>query len=62
MKKANYSIKKHKQLGEYVVWKESKTEHGFGVKGVFQGTKQECQEYLEKLLDLCNKVLEKYED
>lgn len=49
MKKANYSIKKHKQLGEYVLWKEISSEHGFAVKGIFKGTKKECQEYLEKI-------------
>ena len=44
-----YTLQKHKQLGKYVVWKETKTEHGIGVKGVFQGTKKECEDYLEKL-------------
>lgn len=44
-----YTLQKHKQLGKYVVWKETKTEHGIGVKGVFQGTKKECEEYLERL-------------
>jgi hypothetical protein len=44
-----YTIQKHKQLGEYVVWQETKTEHGYGNKRIFKGTKQECQEYLEKL-------------
>lgn len=44
-----YTLQKHKQLGCYVVWQESKTEHGMGVKGVFQGSKKECQEYLEKI-------------
>lgn len=50
-----YVIQKHKQLTElnkedtYVVWKETKTEHGYGVKGVFQGTKKDCKEYLETL-------------
>lgn len=44
-----YTIEKHKQLGKYVVWKETKSEHGYGVKGVFQGTRQECKNYLEEL-------------
>lgn len=44
-----YKIQKHKQLGQYVVWRESKTEHGLGIKGVFQGSKKECEEYLEKI-------------
>ena len=44
-----YSISKHNQLGCYVVWQESKTERGYGNKGVFQGSRKECQEYLERL-------------
>lgn len=44
-----YTIQKHKQLGCYVVWCETKTEHGYGAKGVFQGTRQECKDYLETL-------------
>ena len=49
-----YKIQKHKQLGCYVVWCETKTEKkddrkGYGCKGVFRGTKEECQEYLNKL-------------
>ena len=43
-----YKIEKHKE-GYYVVWCESKTKHGYGIKGIYQGTKKECQEYLEKL-------------
>lgn len=46
-----YTINKHKGYYRdyYVVWKETKTEHGYGAKGIFQGTRKECQEYLEKL-------------
>ena len=43
-----YKIEKHKE-GYYVVWCETKTEHGYGSKGVFQGTKEECKKYLEVL-------------
>ena len=42
-------IGKHKQLNKFVLWKETKTEHGIGFRGIFQGTKKECQEYLEKI-------------
>jgi len=49
MKKANYSIKKHKQLGEYVLWKEIISEHGFAVKGIFNGTKKECEAKLKEI-------------
>ena len=44
-----YTIQKHKQLGKYVVWQETKTKHGYGSKGVFQGNRKECKEYLEEL-------------
>lgn len=44
-----YTIQKHKQLSKYVVWCETKIEHGYGAKGVFQGTRQECRDYLEMI-------------
>lgn len=46
-----YTIKKHKQLSElhnkdiYVLWKESK----YGSRGIFQGTKQQCEEKLREI-------------
>ena len=49
MKKATYSIKKYKQLGEYVLWKEINSEHGFAVKGIFKGTKKECEKKLKEI-------------
>jgi cytoplasmic iron level regulating protein YaaA (DUF328/UPF0246 family) len=50
-----YSITKHNQLSElkgkdiYVLWKESKTKYGNGIKGIFQGTKKECEEKLKEI-------------
>lgn len=44
-----YTISKHKSLGKYVVWKETKTEYGYGCIGVFQGTKQQCEEKLKEV-------------
>lgn len=44
-----YTIQKHKQLDKFVLWKETKTEHGIGFRGIFQGTKKECEEYLKKI-------------
>ena len=44
-----YSISKHKQLGKYVLWAENKSSHGFCIKGIFQGTKQECEEKLKEI-------------
>ena len=50
-----YTIEKHNQLSElngkdtYVLWREVNSKHGFCVRGIFQGSKKECQEYLERL-------------
>ncbi|MBR2245690.1 MAG: hypothetical protein IKN65_00895 [Clostridia bacterium] len=49
MKKIKYTIQYHNQLGKYVLWKEVESEHGFGIKGIFNGTRKECQEYLQTL-------------
>ena len=49
MKKVNYSIKKHKQLGKHVLWKEISSEHGFAIKGIFNGTKKECEDRLKEI-------------
>lgn len=43
-----YSIKKHKQLDKYVVWQENQSNRSFGCKGIFQGTKKECEEFLKE--------------
>lgn len=52
--KISYSIEKHENLGKdikgnYVLWKEVESEHGYGARGIFQGTRQECINFLEKL-------------
>ena len=50
-----YSIKKHKQLTElnnkdiYVLWLEGAGNNSFGCRGIFQGTKQECEEKLKEI-------------
>lgn len=44
-----YSIKYHKQLKEYIVWKELESEKGFNVRGVYKGTRKECIKYLKEL-------------
>jgi len=50
-----YSISKHNQLSElkgkdvYVLWKENKTKYGNGIRGIFQGTKKECEEKLREI-------------
>ena len=40
-----YKIQKHKQLGKYVLWKENK----YSCRGIYQGTKQECEDKLKEL-------------
>lgn len=50
-----YNIKLHKQLSllngklMYVLWKEVYGEHSIGIKGIYQGSKKECQEELRKI-------------
>lgn len=52
--KIKYSIEKHENLGKkvkgnYVLWKEVESDRGYGFRGIFQGTRQECIDFLEKL-------------
>ena len=59
MKKISYSISKHKNLGEdvdgeYVLWKEVKSEHGYGAKGICRGTRKECLQELKKRRSMKN--------
>ena len=54
IKNIKYSIKKHNNLGDkvegnYVLWKEVESERGWGVKGIFQGTKEECKNKLNEI-------------
>ena len=50
-----YTIERHNQLSElnkksmYVLWKEVNSEHGFCVRGIFQGSKKECEEKLKQI-------------
>ena len=48
-KKIKYTIEKHAQLGKYIIWRDVESSHGFCTKGIFQGTRKECQEELEKI-------------
>lgn len=50
----NYNISKHNNLGKdikgnYVLWKEVESEHGCGARGIFQGTKKECEDKLKEI-------------
>lgn len=44
-----YKIQKHKQLDCYILWKDVINEKNMACKCLYQGTKKECQEYLEKI-------------
>ena len=45
----NYSIKYHKLLKEYILWKELTSEKGFNVIGIYKGTKQQCKDKLKEI-------------
>lgn len=44
-----YSIKYHKQLKEYILWKELESEKGFNVRGIYKGTKKDCIQKLKEI-------------
>ena len=44
-----YVIEKHEQLNKYVVWKETETKRGFCIRGIFQGSRKQCEEFLDKI-------------
>lgn len=48
-KSIKYTIEYHKQLEKWILWKEVNSTHGFCVKGIFQGTKKECQKKLKEI-------------
>ena len=60
--KIKYTIKKHEQLSElnnkniYVLWKEGESDSAYGCRGIFQGTRKECEEELSKIKPNCKKT------
>lgn len=44
-----YFIEKHKQLNEYVIFKYIHKNNGYAIKGIFSGTRQECQQKLKEI-------------
>ena len=48
-KEIKYYIKKHKQLNCYVLFKYIHYKNGYGVKGIYFGTRQECEEEKERI-------------
>lgn len=53
MQKVSYEIYRHKESGEWVLWKITETEYedhgGISSKKLFNGTKRECQKKLEEI-------------
>lgn len=47
--KIKYYIQYHKGMGKYIIWSEFNSKHGYCVRGIFQGTKKECQEKLKEI-------------
>ena len=53
MRKVEYEIQRHKNTGEWVLWKITETEYedhgGLSTKKIISGTKKECQKKLEEI-------------
>lgn len=47
-----YDIIYHKSLEKYVLWKIVHKNKGYAYKGIFQGTRQECQDKLKEIKGL----------
>lgn len=47
MKMTKYSIEKHEKSNKWIVWKETNIGKGISVRGIFQGTRKECEEFLK---------------
>lgn len=54
MQKVSYEISRHKENGEWVLWKivtDFQEKKGIGsLKGIFSGTKKECQEKKREMM------------
>lgn len=60
--KISYKIEKHEQLGKYVIWKEVQIGNGICARGIFQGTRKQCEEKLENIkLILKGVEIDKYD-
>lgn len=47
--KIYYTIEYHKLMGKYVLWKNVDSENGYASKGIYSGTKKECEKFLKDL-------------
>lgn len=54
MQKVSYEISRHKESGEWTLWKsvtDFQEKKGIGsLKGIFSGTKKECQEKKREMM------------
>lgn len=44
-----YTIEYHRYSKRWVLWKNTKFEKGESCRGIYRGSKKECEEYLRKL-------------
>ena len=53
MQEISYEIQRHKESGEWVLWKITETEYedhgGLSIKKIISGTKKESQKKLEEI-------------
>lgn len=45
----SYSIKRHKQMGCYILWKDIENKRSFASNCMYQGTRKECEEKLKEI-------------
>ena len=56
MRKVEYEIQRHKESGEWVLWKivenirQDEGCGGMSLRGIFSGTKKECQEKKREMM------------
>ena len=61
MQKVSYEISKHRESKEWVVWKintdlrPKEGRGGMSTRGIFRGTKKECQEKLKEIKENDNR-------
>ena len=44
-----YTIEYHSEMKRWVLWENTKYDRGESFRGIFKGSKKECEEYLRKL-------------
>ena len=46
-----YTLEYHKPSKKWVVWKNIEGNQGYSFKGIFKGSRKECQEWIKKNLE-----------